>query len=61
MINELIKTCTGWMMCGFFSTASQQSKAAAEFHSRVVDVLDWGSRKWYNVSRNDRGVIFEKS
>ena len=49
------------MMRGFFSIAGHRYEAAVEFHSRVVDVLDWGSRVWADIPREKRGTIFDKT
>ncbi|KAF9524086.1 hypothetical protein CPB83DRAFT_839228 [Crepidotus variabilis] len=54
-------TVRAWMMRGFISSFLHESTPAVEFHSRAVDILDWGSRLWYNVLKEDRGVIFEKT
>ncbi len=52
---------SGWLLQGIFAFGLQKPIVSVEFLSRVVDVLDWGSRLWQNVSRDDRGCIFDWS
>lgn len=32
-----------------------------EWLGRALEVLDWGKRAWKNVSRTNRGVIFDST
>jgi hypothetical protein len=34
---------------------------AVESQSRVLEVLDWGSRVWKDIPTSDRGCIFERT
>jgi len=34
---------------------------AVEYQSRVLEVLDWGSRVWKDIPTSDRGCVFERS
>lgn len=33
--------------------------AALEFHTRAIEVLEWGRQVWRSVPKDDRGAIFE--
>ncbi|KDR85535.1 hypothetical protein GALMADRAFT_368117 [Galerina marginata CBS 339.88] len=57
----LSTTIRAWIMCGFMAKSTGRHLVAMEFYSRVVNILDWGRRVWQNVSKDDRGVIFEKT
>lgn len=48
-------------MNAFFATGGGKLLVAAELYSRVVEVLDWGSRLWDDVPKEDRGAIFERT
>ncbi|KAF9532005.1 hypothetical protein CPB83DRAFT_760449 [Crepidotus variabilis] len=50
-----------WMMCGFLATATQKLTVAVEYHTRVMEVLKWGSQAWADISLLDRGCIFEQT
>lgn len=50
-----------WIMRGFYEGALGDASAAVEYLQRALDVLEWGSNKWKDVSQDDRGVIFELS
>jgi hypothetical protein len=52
---------SAWLLQGIFAFGAQRPIVSVEFLSRVVDVLDWGSRIWQNVPRDDRGCIFDWS
>jgi len=46
-------------MVGFLAAGTHQPLVALEYFTRAVEVLDWGSREWKDVSKDDRGAIFE--
>jgi hypothetical protein len=48
-------------MRGFYQGAIGDKPAAIEFFRRALDILEWGSSKWKDVPRDDRGAIFESS
>lgn len=37
----------------------ERYQSSCEFFLRVLDILEWGRALWHNVSKDDRGVIFE--
>lgn len=45
----------GFMEGGFSGNYS----VTVEFISHALEVLEWGRKTWKNVSREDRGSIFE--
>ncbi|KAG6820655.1 hypothetical protein H0H93_013506 [Arthromyces matolae] len=57
----LAVTVRAWIMRGYFQSSFQQPGATTEYISDALQILDWGSRLWKNVSKDDRGAIFEAS
>jgi hypothetical protein len=50
-----------WIICGLCATSTQKFMLAVEYHSRAVEVLDWGSHVWQDVPTEDRGCVFERT
>lgn len=48
-------------MCGIMASATQRLSVAVEYHTRALEVLEWGSRLWKDVAPDDRGCIFERT
>lgn len=47
-------------MRGFLEGGLRQDRATeVEFLGYALEVLDWGRLAWKNVSKDDRGAIFE--
>lgn len=58
-VNSLYRA---YIMRGFLEgTAQRNHQAAVEFMSRALEIIEWGSKEWKNVSIEDRGVIFRPS
>ncbi|RDB28593.1 Serine/threonine-protein phosphatase 5 [Hypsizygus marmoreus] len=54
----LSTTIRAWVMRSFMqSTVTQVS--CPEFYRHALEVLEWGSRVWKDVPRDDRGPIFD--
>lgn len=47
----------GWLEGGLGGAKS----ATVEWLGRALEVLDWGKTAWKNVSRTDRGAIFDST
>jgi hypothetical protein len=47
----------GWLGGGLTGA----KPVTVEWLSRVLEVLDWGKIAWKNVSRTDRGVVFDST
>jgi hypothetical protein len=51
-----------WIMRGWVEGGLKGTKpVTVEWLSRALEVLDWGKTAWKNVSRTDRGVIFDST
>lgn len=50
-----------WIICGLVATSTQKLMLGVEYHSRAVEVLDWGSHVWQDVPIEDRGCVFERT
>jgi hypothetical protein len=58
----ILLTCyhSCWIMRGFIEGGLRGKHGlTVEFLSRAIEVLNWGRIAWKNVSRDDRGAIFE--
>ncbi|KAJ7508705.1 hypothetical protein B0H11DRAFT_1966374 [Mycena galericulata] len=58
---SLTVTIRIWIMRGFVDGNIGRLTARVEFFKRILDVLDWGRRTFPNVSKEERGAIFEDS
>lgn len=58
----LSTTVRAWIMRGFMEGGMRRNKSAqVEFLGFALEVLDWGSRAWKDVPKDDRGAIFERT
>ncbi|RDB29131.1 Small glutamine-rich tetratricopeptide repeat-containing protein beta [Hypsizygus marmoreus] len=54
----LSTTIRAWVLRGFIQSAVTRV-SAPEYYRDALDVLDWGSRVWKDVSHEVRGTIFD--
>ncbi|KAH9474765.1 Small glutamine-rich tetratricopeptide repeat-containing protein 2 [Psilocybe cubensis] len=54
-------TVRAWIIAGFVGGSIGKYAAAMEYHSRALEVLEWGERTWQNVPFTERGVMFRKT
>ncbi|KAG5653892.1 hypothetical protein H0H81_009484 [Sphagnurus paluster] len=52
-------TIRGWFMRGFLQASLGLPGSSSEFIRHALDVLQWGSRLWKDVPREERGTIFD--
>jgi hypothetical protein len=58
----LSTTIRAWIMRGFLEGGLRRAKSVeVEFLGYALEVLDWGSRVWKDVPKDDRGAIFERT
>ena len=58
----LSTTIRAWVMRGFLEGGLRGAKSVeVEFLGYALEVLDWGSRVWKDVPKDDRGAIFERT
>src|SRR5438876_9868626 len=51
-----------WIMRGFLEGGMRKNYVAREeFFRRAIDVIEWGRSAWKNVSRTERGAIFDET
>lgn len=48
-------------MSGMLAGFTGKYATSIEYHSRALEVLEWGERTWQNVPTEQRGVIFSKT
>lgn len=54
-------TIRGWMMRALITSGFKRDhETAVHFYSNILAVLEWGSKVWRDVSKEDRGSIFDK-
>ncbi|OBZ79655.1 Small glutamine-rich tetratricopeptide repeat-containing protein beta [Grifola frondosa] len=55
-------TVRAYIMRAFLESGLRSNhQLSSELYGRVVEILEWGRRAWKDVSRDDRGVVFEDS
>ncbi|KAG0697468.1 hypothetical protein DFH29DRAFT_856926 [Suillus ampliporus] len=53
-------TVRAWIMRGVFeSHLRNEPQAGVQFLKRAIDLLEWGRNIWKNVTKSDRGAIFQ--
>ncbi|KAL0951840.1 hypothetical protein HGRIS_008501 [Hohenbuehelia grisea] len=57
----LATTIRMWFMKGFFASMAGNLRDATEFYRQALEVLEWGCKEWRDVSREDKGAIFDRS
>jgi len=45
----------------FVESLNGNRAVGSEFYRHILEILEWGRRIWSDVSKEDRGVIFELS
>ena len=48
-------------MQAFVESLNGNRAVGSEFYRHILEILEWGRRIWSDVSKEDRGVIFELS
>ncbi|CAL1694284.1 unnamed protein product [Somion occarium] len=55
-------TVRSWFMRAFLEEgARRNARVATQFYGSALTLLEWGQTKWRDVSRDDRGAIFENT
>ncbi|KAH9949363.1 hypothetical protein B0H21DRAFT_688543, partial [Amylocystis lapponica] len=54
-------TVRTWILNGFVASKAGKYETALTLLQDAVTVLQWGAKKWEDVSKDDRGIIFEDS
>jgi hypothetical protein len=58
----LSTTIRAWIMRGFLEGGLRRAKSVeVEFLGYALEVLDWGSRVWKDVPKDDCGAIFQRT
>ncbi|KIJ67014.1 hypothetical protein HYDPIDRAFT_26424 [Hydnomerulius pinastri MD-312] len=58
----LIAGGSGWILRAVFDTNLRGAPhVSVELYKRVLELLDWGRQVWKNVSKDNRGAIFEST
>lgn len=51
---------SAWVIAGFLASGGHNtSRAALEFYSQALDILQWSRTVWPEVPREERGSVFD--
>lgn len=62
LVIDLSRMCRSCFMRAFLEEgARRNARVATQFYGSALTLLEWGQTKWRDVSRDDRGAIFENT
>ncbi|EDR15295.1 uncharacterized protein LACBIDRAFT_301385 [Laccaria bicolor S238N-H82] len=50
-----------WIVRAFIESSTGDRAVGSEFYRHIFEILEWGRRIWSDISKTDRGVVFELS
>ena len=50
-----------WIVRAFIESSTGNRAVGSEFYRHILEILEWGRRFWSDISKGDRGVVFELS
>ncbi|KIK02047.1 hypothetical protein K443DRAFT_6459 [Laccaria amethystina LaAM-08-1] len=54
-------TVRAWIVRAFVESSTGNRAVGSEFYRHILEILEWGRRIWSDISKEDRGVVFELS